>query len=116
MFKDCKTGGYHLEGSQASLDKLVRLMKVNCHRDDFGLDRWRKNRVFGKSTYICRPKEAGRIKRRHSKFWVGLSGRNWLVAFDSCQEWVEELINCVSTKKAFSQRKLRAITLIKQSL
>jgi hypothetical protein len=52
-----------------------------------------KNSVFGKSTYICRPKEAGRIRRRHSKFWIGLSGHNWLVAFDSCQEWVKELID-----------------------
>jgi hypothetical protein len=26
MFKDCKTGGYNLEGSQASSDRLVRLV------------------------------------------------------------------------------------------
>ncbi|MDB9306121.1 hypothetical protein PN488_17375, partial [Nodularia spumigena CS-591/12] len=26
MFKDCKTGGYNLEGSQASPDRLVRLI------------------------------------------------------------------------------------------
>jgi hypothetical protein len=26
MFKDCKTGGYNLEGSQASPDKLIVLM------------------------------------------------------------------------------------------
>jgi hypothetical protein len=26
MFKDCKTGGYNLEGSQASSDRLIRLI------------------------------------------------------------------------------------------
>jgi hypothetical protein len=26
MFKDCKTGGYNLEGSQASSDRLIRLV------------------------------------------------------------------------------------------
>nr|WP_208099119.1 transposase [Nostoc sp. 106C] len=26
MFKDCKTGGYNLEGSKASPDRLVRLI------------------------------------------------------------------------------------------
>jgi hypothetical protein len=27
MFKDCKTGGYNLEGSQASPDRIVRLIQ-----------------------------------------------------------------------------------------
>ncbi|MFO0142518.1 MAG: hypothetical protein ACK513_14145 [Aphanizomenon sp.] len=26
MFKDCQTGGYNLEGSQASPDRLVRII------------------------------------------------------------------------------------------
>ncbi len=34
MFKDCKTGGYNLESSQATPDKLVRLVRVNFPRDD----------------------------------------------------------------------------------
>lgn len=28
--------------------------------------------------YICRPKESGRIQRRHSNFWIGLYGQSWL--------------------------------------
>ena len=32
MFKDCKTGGYNLEGSQASSDRLVCASVVNCPR------------------------------------------------------------------------------------
>jgi hypothetical protein len=32
MFKDCKTGGYNLEGSQALSDRLVRASVVNCPR------------------------------------------------------------------------------------
>lgn len=71
--------------------------------------------VLGKSDYICRPKETGRTKRRHSNFWIGLSGYNWITAFHECQEWVEQLIAFVGNKRAFYQRGLKAITLIQQS-
>ena len=71
--------------------------------------------VWGKSSYICRPKEAGRPKRRHSKFWIGLYGYNWIAAFHECQDWVEELITSVRNKRAFYQRGLRAITLIEEA-
>ncbi len=32
MFKDCKTGGYNLEGSKANNERLTSLMKVNSNR------------------------------------------------------------------------------------
>jgi hypothetical protein len=62
--------------------------------------------IGGKSSYICRPKETGRTKRRHSKFWIGLYGYNWIAAFHECQDWVEELITSVRNKvhhKSFRQ-------------
>ena len=34
MFKDCKSGGYNLEGSPALPDKLVRASLADCPRDD----------------------------------------------------------------------------------
>jgi hypothetical protein len=37
MFKDCKTGGYNLEGSKASPQRLVRESAVNCFGDDHRL-------------------------------------------------------------------------------
>ena len=45
---------------------------------------------------------------------MGLYGKNWLIAFDSCQEWVESMIHLVRNKKSFYQRELRAIKLIQQ--
>lgn len=71
--------------------------------------------VFGKSPYICRPKETERTKRRHSNFWIGLYGYNWITAFQECQEWVEKLIASFRNKRAFYQRGLRAITLIQEA-
>jgi hypothetical protein len=116
MFKDCKAGGYNLEGSQASSAKLVRLILLIALAMTSAWLSGERSTVSGKSPYICRSKETGRTRRRHSNFWVGLYGHNWIVAFDECHEWVQELIDCVSNKRVFYQRGLRAITLIQQTL
>ncbi len=74
-----------------------------------------KTCTLGKSTYVCRPKEARKNRRRHSNFGVGLYGYNWIVAFHECQEWVEEFITSIRNKRIFYQRGLRAISLIEQA-
>lgn len=116
MFKDCKTGGYNLEGSKASPDKLVRIVLLIALAMTTAWLQGERTAVAGKSSYICRPKEAGRTKRRHSNFWTGLYGYNWIAAFHECQEWVEDLIASVRNKRLFYQRGLKAITLIQQPL
>ena len=116
MFKDCKTGGYNLEGSQASPDKLARLVELIALAMTTAWLQGEKTSILGKYPYICRSKEAERNRRRHSNFWVGLYGHNWIVAFHECQEWVQEFIDSVSNKRAFYQKGLRAITLIQQGL
>ncbi|MDP8936050.1 MAG: IS4 family transposase [Cyanobacteriota bacterium] len=116
MFKDCKTGGYNLEDSQASQDKLVRLVLLIAIRMTTAWLQGEKTSILRKSPYICRQKEAGRTKRRHSNFWVGLYGHNWIVAFHECEEWVEELVTSVRNKRTFYQRGLKTLTLIQQAL
>ena len=115
MFKDCKTGGYNLEGSQATPAKLVRLVLLIAIAMTTAWLQGEKISTFGKSPYICRPKEAGRTKRRHSNFWVGLYGHNWIAAFHECQEWGEEFVTSVRNKHKFYQRGLNALTLIHQA-
>lgn len=116
MFRDCKTGGYNLEGSQASPDKLVRLILLIAIAMTSAWIQGEKTNILGKHSYVCRSKEMERTRRRHSNFWVGLYGHNWIVAFHECHAWVQEFIDCVSNKRVFYQRGLRAITLIQQTL
>ncbi len=116
MFKDCKTGGYNLEGSKASPDKLLRLILLIALAMTSAWLQGEKASTLGKSPYICRSKEAGRTRRRHSNFWVDLYGHNWIVAFHECLHWVEELFTSVRNKRTFYQRGVRAITLIQQAL
>jgi len=115
MFKDCKTGGYNLEGSQASSDRLVRLVLLIALAMSAAWLQGQHTSTGGKSSYICRQKETRRTRRRHSNFWIGLYGYNWIAAFHECQDWVEELIDSFRNKRAFYQRGLRAITLIQEA-
>lgn len=116
MFKDCKTGGYNLEGCQASPDKLIALMIVIALAMTSAWLKGKRTQLQGQEKYVCRPQETGRNRRRHSKFWIGLYGENWLIANDCCWEWVESMMSLVRNKQSFYRRGLRAIKLIEQPL
>lgn len=116
MFKDCKTGGYNLEGSQASPQRLIALMIVIALAMTSAWLLGKRIQLQGQEKYVCRLQEAGRSRRRHSNFWRGLYGENWLIACDGCQEWVEAMAKLVPNKKSFYFRGLRAIKLIQQPL
>ena len=116
MFKDCKTGGYNLEGPQASPEKLIALMILRALAMTSAWLRGKRTQLQGQEKYVCRPQEPGRTRRRHSKFWIGLYGENWLIAHDCCWEWVESIIGLVRNKQPFYQRGLKAIKLIGQPL
>jgi hypothetical protein len=116
MFKDCKTGGYNLEGSQASPDKLIALIILIALAMTSAWLQGKRTKLQGQEKYVCRLQETGRTRRRHSNFWVGLYGENWLIGVDSCQEWVESMMSLVRNKQSFYRRGLRAIKLIEQPL
>lgn len=116
MFKDCKTGGYNLEGSKASCQRLLRLIFLIALAMTSAWLQGKRTKLQGQHKYVCRLTEAGRYRRRHSNFWIGLYGENWLIAFYQCQAWVEEMLSFIGNKKSFYRRGLRAITLIQQPL
>ncbi|OKH12938.1 hypothetical protein FACHB389_36245 [Nostoc calcicola FACHB-389] len=61
-------------------------------------------------------KKINRTEKRHSNFWIGLYGFNWIEALHGCQAWVEEMVGFIRNKQAYDQQGLRAMTLIQQSL
>jgi bifunctional pyridoxal-dependent enzyme with beta-cystathionase and maltose regulon repressor activities len=116
MFKDCKTGGYNLEGSLASPDRLVRLILLIALAMTSAWLHGRRTQLQRQQPYVCRSQEKGRSRKRHSNFWMGLYGQNWIAAFHECQIWVEELINSIRNKQTFYRRGLQAMSLIQQAL
>jgi len=116
MFKDCKTGGYNLEGSLASPDRLVRLILLIALAMTSASLHGQRTQLQRQQPYVCRSQEKGRGRKRHSNFWIGLYGQNWITAFHECQIWVEELMNSIRNKQTFYRRGLQAMSLIQQAL
>ncbi len=115
MFRDCKTGGYNLEGSKASPDRLMRLILLIAISLTSAWLQGQRTQFQRQQQYVCRSQEKGRTRKRHSSFWLGLYGQNWIFAFHECQVWVEQLISSIRNKQRFYQRGLRAMTLIQQA-
>jgi exodeoxyribonuclease V alpha subunit len=78
LFKDCKTGGYNLEGSKASIERLTRLVLLIAIAYTCACLTGDKTRRSGQQKYVCRLKELKRTQRRHSNFWIGLYGQMWI--------------------------------------
>ena len=72
MFRDCKSGGYNLEGTGLRgnrLHSMILVMSLAYLKSTLEGDEI--NRHQGQK-YVCRPKEARRIYRRRSTFGVGV--------------------------------------------
>ncbi len=109
MFRDCKSGGYNLEGSQANTQRLTNLILLIAIAYTASCLTGLKIRNIGLSEYINRLKLEGKNRPRHSYFWTGLYGTTWILSMDICWEWVENLMRTAINKLPFYQRGLRAI-------
>ncbi|WP_013334644.1 IS4 family transposase [Gloeothece verrucosa] len=104
MFKDCKTGGYNLEGSKGNevrLTNLILLIAI-AYTSSALLGRVIKNKGYQK--YISRLSEPKRKNKRHSDFWVGLYGDNWIFAVEFCFNFIQEIM-IINRHKIFNYQK-----------
>ena len=112
MFKDCKTGGYNLEGSKANTQRLTSLiLLIAIAYTATAL----KGQVFRKkhqAKYIARLQEKHRTDKRHSDFWLGLYGSIWINYWEFCAEFVEIMMMNNPHKLNNYQRGLTAMSLI----
>jgi hypothetical protein len=88
MFKDCKTGGYNLEGCHACELRLSTLVLLIALAYTCAIIQGIDIKMSKSERYICRPKEQARIQRRHSNFWLGLYGQSWLNNLLLSIDWV----------------------------
>ena len=112
MFRDCKSGGYNLEGSQASQQRLTNLILLIAIAYTASCLRGLKIRHTGHQEYINRLKVEGQNRPRHSYFWTGLYGTTWVLSMDICWQWVEKLMRTAINKLPFYLRGLKAMKLI----
>lgn len=112
MFRDCKSGGYNLEGSQANSQRLTNLILLIAIAYTASCLTGLKIRNTGSAEYINRLKIENKNRPRHSYFWTGLYGTTWILSMDMCWEWVENLMKTAINKLPFYLQGLRAMKLI----
>ena len=100
MFRDCKSGGYNLEGSQANIQRLTNLILLIAIAYTASCLVGLKIRKTGYAEYINRLKLEGKNRPRHSYFWTGL--------FWYCRYYVwSTLARLVSTASEKIPRRVR---------
>ena len=109
MFKDCKTGGYNLEGSKANQQRLTNLILLIAISYTQSSIKGQLIKNKGYQKYISRLTEKGRNVRRHSSFWIGLYGTSWTISYTFIEDIVLNLMRINSHKLSFYKRGIRAM-------
>ena len=112
MFRDFKSGGYKLENTNVSGERLISLILIISFAYSMATFQGQKIKRIGVQKYVARVKEYGRLTRRHSSFYVGLYSQNWVSFMDNCWGIVQDLMRLNHNKLEYYLRGLRAMELI----
>jgi hypothetical protein len=82
MFRDCKLGGYHLEGSKASTPRLNSLVLLIAIAYTESCLQGNKYRSTSTSKYIGRDEQLRGDTSSTSRFWLGNYANDWLMMID----------------------------------
>jgi hypothetical protein len=82
MFRDCKLGGYHLEGSKASTPRLNSLVLLITIAYTQVCLQGNKYRSTATSKYIGRDQKLRYDTSSTSRFWLGNYADDWLMMMD----------------------------------
>jgi hypothetical protein len=116
MFKDCKSGGYNLEGSHANEARLLGLVLLIALAYTCATFLGRTLKQFGVQNYIGRLTEFARLQRRHSSFWVGLSGTVWVAGLKFFADLADRFQRVSPHKLPYFFKGLRVMSLIQSSV
>ncbi|MBD2506605.1 IS4 family transposase [Nostoc muscorum FACHB-395] len=112
MFRDFKSGGYNLEDTNVSGQRLISLILLISLAYTSATISGQKIKRMGVQKYVGRIKESGRTIRRHSSFYIGLYGSNWVDFMENSYELVAKLMTLAPNKCKYYQQGERAIRLI----
>jgi hypothetical protein len=111
MFRDLKSGGYNLEDTNVSGERLIALILVITIAYSSTTIFSKKIKRMGVQKSVGRLKESGHISRRHSSFYIGLYGYTWVNFMINCQDFVTELMRYPNKQQYYRQAQ-RAMRLI----
>ena len=116
MFRDFKSGGYHLEDTAVREERFMSLVVMVTLAYAAATLQGQRIKQKGVQKYVGRVKESGRTQRRHSNFYIGLHGQDWVNTDPEMAELIQELMQLNRHKWADYQRGIRAQELIRQAL
>ena len=115
MFRDFKLGGYNLEVTRVTDQRLIALIILICLSYSFATLSGQTIKSQGVTKYVTRPTEPKRTYRRHSSFSIGLHGQNWLDSLTFFQDEMAQLLSYSPHKLPHYLKGMRSISLIQSS-
>jgi hypothetical protein len=116
MFRDFKKGGYQLEGTQVTGQRLISLVVLISLAYCWSTFSGESLQQKGVAKYVSRPTSPHRSHRQHSSFYIGLHGQNWLDSLTFFQDEMEQLMSFSPHKHSYYRKGLRAASLIQSAL
>ena len=82
MFRDCKTGGYNLEGSGLRGNRLIKMILLMVIAYTWAIFQGIKIQKKSVQKYVFRRLEPRKKYRRRSTFGLGKDGEQWVDYLD----------------------------------
>ena len=115
MFRDHKSGGYNLELTGVTGQRLIALIILMTLAYSIAIMSGEKTKDKRVVKYVSRVKEKRRTQRRHSSFYIGIHGYAWIESLESLTEQTTQLMSLSPHKQPYYQRGRRAEKLIKST-
>ena len=115
MFRDFKKGGYNLEDTNVKGERFISLVLLIAIAYSCATIQGKQIKRKGVQNYVSRVKEYNRFERRHSSFYVGLYGYNWVYFKDNCIDLVVTLMRLNPSKREYYQKGINAMKLIEST-
>jgi hypothetical protein len=112
MFRDCKTGGYNIEGTGLRGERFIRIILLMAIAYSSAIFQGTPTQKKQVQKYVFRRKEPSKKYRRRSIFGIGQDGKQWINYLERHSESVQELMKLTRNKRRFYQQGIRAATLI----
>ena len=116
MFRDFKSGGYNLEETQVTGDRLMGLLVLMTIAYSMTTFQGKTIVKMGLQKYVGRVREKGRADRRHSSFYIGLYGHSWVDFYGDFWDCIIELMRLSPNKRPYYRKGLRAMELVLSAL
>ena len=117
LFKDCQTGGYHLEDANKVNDtRFLALVLLIALAYSGATMYGQQMKHLGIAQYAGRIQQHQDKTPRQSDFSLGLYGQRWINAMELWADWAFQLIALKPHKHLYFQRGFYALSLMQQAL